>query len=177
MNEELVHDPILKTRYRFSRKGDTERVEMWTDPGGGPKVPHFHPHFDENFEVLEGEVTYTVDGEKATTGAGERAVAPAGVRHTFENTGGVVAHHVCQAKTDGLIDLLTETAACSRAGAFTPRGIPKPGWILELADYLDRYSEVFVLTNPPPALQRMVVPRVARLARRRGKRAEWARVG
>jgi quercetin dioxygenase-like cupin family protein len=177
MNEELVEDPIFQTRYRFSKTGDTERVEMWTEPGGGPKVPHFHPHFDENFEVLEGEVTYKVDGEKAVTRAGGRAVAPTGSSHTFENNGDVVAHHVCLAKTDGLIDLLTESAAFARAGAYTPRGLPKPGWILELADYLDRYSEVFVLTNPPPAIQRLLIPRIAGLARRRGKRAEWARTG
>ena len=167
MNEEQLEDPIFKTRYAFSRKGDVERVEMWTEPGGGVAVPHIHPRFDESFEVLEGEMTYKVDGKNARTGPGESAVAPAGSKHTFKNTGDVVAHHVCEAKTDTLIDFLTESARFAQAGAYTRQGIPKPGWTLELMDYLDRYSEDVVLTRPPPALQRLLVPPMARLYRRR----------
>ena len=38
------------------------KMMWWCEPGGG--VPnHIHPHMDEHFTVLEGEVEFTVSGK------------------------------------------------------------------------------------------------------------------
>src|SRR2546423_11165930 len=88
---ELVEDPVLRQRYRFAREGDLLRVEIWVDPGGW--VPnHFHPALEERWEVVEGDVTFRIDGEKRDVGPGARLVAKPGVRHSFEHTGTAVAH-------------------------------------------------------------------------------------
>jgi quercetin dioxygenase-like cupin family protein len=175
MEAGLVHDPVQQYRLRFSQEGDVLRIELWVDPGGGVSVEHFHPRTEERFEVLEGEVTFRVDGKKQRAGPGERAIAPAGARHTFENTGSEVAHVVTHAEPAlDLQGFLEEAAALARAGKYTRRGIPKGlGALLEAADFAERYRESVVLTFPPPAVQRILLPRLARLERRRrDKRAK-----
>jgi quercetin dioxygenase-like cupin family protein len=169
----FVEDPLFRQRYRFSREGDILRVEMWTEPGGGVSIEHFHPRQEERFEVLEGEITFRVNGEKRRVGSGEWLVAEPGVRHTFENTGRGVAHHVSEAQPAlELQGFIEEAAALARAGKYTRRGTPKGlGALLEASEMAERYRETVVLTVPPPTIQRILLPPLARLQRRRGSRA------
>jgi quercetin dioxygenase-like cupin family protein len=44
---------------------------------------HVHPHEDETFIVLEGEILLHVDGSEHQVGLGGIAVVPRGVRHAF----------------------------------------------------------------------------------------------
>jgi quercetin dioxygenase-like cupin family protein len=174
---EVFEDPVLRYRYRFSRAGDMLSVEMWADPGGGVTIQHFHPRIEERFEVLDGEVTFKVNGKKLKAGPGERAVAKPGDRHTFENTGTGVAHLRCEAEPAlELQEFLQEAAALSQAGKFTRRGFPKGlGALLEAAEFADRYRETVVFTDvafPPPALQGPLLGPLARFQRRRRARAE-----
>ena len=91
MSSELVEDPVLRQRYRFARDGDILRVDVWAEPGSA--VPdHFHPRLAERWEVVEGQVTFRIDGDDRPAGPGDRLVAPAGVRHSFENTGSEPMH-------------------------------------------------------------------------------------
>jgi len=53
-------------------------------PGGGPP-PHVHSREDESFYVLEGEVTFTVDGRDTVAQAGTFVQAPRDIPHAFEN--------------------------------------------------------------------------------------------
>jgi mannose-6-phosphate isomerase-like protein (cupin superfamily) len=174
MHEELVEDPVLRQRYRFSRDADLLRVELWAEPGS--RVPeHFHPALEERWEVLDGEVTFSVDGRSRRAGPGERLTAPAGVRHAFENTGGGVAHMI--AEVDPALEMqevLELGAALNRTGGFTRRGIPKnPRAALQGAEFLERYRDSVVFTSfPPPIVQRLLLYPLARLERRRRGRAE-----
>jgi quercetin dioxygenase-like cupin family protein len=169
----LVEDPVLRQRYRLTREGDVLRNEVWAEPGSG--VPeHFHPPIEERFEVLEGEFTFKVNGKKQKASPGDRLVVERGVRHAFENTGKGVGHLVAEIEPAlNVQDFFEESAALARAGKYTRRGLPKGlGAALELADFADRYRDIFVPTSPPPALQRIMLPPLARLQRRRlAKRA------
>jgi mannose-6-phosphate isomerase-like protein (cupin superfamily) len=165
---ELHEDPILRQRYRFSRDGDVLRVEVWADPGA--RVPdHLHPALEERWEVLEGDVTFTIDGAERRAGAGDRLVAAVGVRHAFENSGTTVAHLRVEAEPPlALQEFLVEGAALNRTGGFTPRGTPKGlGALLAGADFIDRYQETTILFSPPRFVQRTVMAPLARLARSR----------
>jgi quercetin dioxygenase-like cupin family protein len=60
---------------------------------GGPPV-HFHPHQEEWFYVVEGEVLFQVGGERKTLRAGESMLGPRGVPHGFVGVGEKPAHMI-----------------------------------------------------------------------------------
>ena len=169
MQGDVVEDPVMGQRYRFSSEGDVLRLELWADPGA--RVPeHFHPAIEERFEVIEGEFAFKVDGRKIEAGAGERLVAPPGVRHAFANAGAGVAHFVAEIDPGlRMRGFFEESAALSRAGAFLRPGVPRGvRGLLAASEFADRYGDSYVQTFPPPALQRIAMRPLARLARRRG---------
>jgi mannose-6-phosphate isomerase-like protein (cupin superfamily) len=49
---------------------------------GGPPL-HLHPHQEEWFYVMEGEVAFQVGEQRVTLGSGESVLGPRGVPHTF----------------------------------------------------------------------------------------------
>ena len=59
-------------------------IESLMPPGAGGPPLHKHD-FDEAFYVIDGELTFKLDGELVTVGAGELAFAPGGEPHTFTN--------------------------------------------------------------------------------------------
>lgn len=172
MCDELIEDPVFRYRVRLSREDELLRGEFWVEPGGGGRVEHYHPSVEERFHVLEGEITYRADGRNHVAGPGSDFTIPAGVRHSFTNTGNGTAHFLVEMEPAMQVeDLFRDAAALGRDGkwiAIGRRGIPRgPGSLLEMAEFLDRYGEIFVPTSLPRALQRLAVPRLARLARRR----------
>jgi quercetin dioxygenase-like cupin family protein len=172
MSEHVIEDPVFRYRLRLSEEGRVLRGEFWVDPGGGGAVDHFHPHVQERFEVLEGELTFWVDGRKRKAGPGDRLTVDAGIRHAFQNSGDDVAHLVVEMEPAlNMKSLFEETAALGRAGKWIRlgrRGIPKgPRALLEMAEYMDRYRDTIVLASPPPIAQRLFVPTLARWQRRR----------
>jgi quercetin dioxygenase-like cupin family protein len=173
MTDDLVEDPVLRTRYRFSRAGEVLRVELWIEPGGtGP--PHYHPSLQERWEVLEGELMFRLGRRKQPTrpSDGVTVVEP-GVRHGFENRSGETVHAVAEVvPAQQMQEFLTEGAALNRSGKFTRRGIPKGlAAALDGADFLSRYRENTVLLSPPRPVQRLMLWTLAPLARRRRGRA------
>jgi mannose-6-phosphate isomerase-like protein (cupin superfamily) len=168
MND-LVHDPIRRQRYRFSRVGDVLTLELWADPGG--EVPeHLHPSQEERFEVRSGRWRFTVDGAKREAGPGERLTAPAGSRHRFENIGAEEGQLVVEVEPAGRTQEFLERAAeLARAKAYTRRGLPRgPRAALQLAVFAREFEETTVLTGVLPALQRPMLPALAWLGRRIG---------
>lgn len=75
--------------YRFLATGeDTNGTyaqwEAVVPPGGGPP-PHVHSREEEGFYVLEGEITFTVNGNRVVATAGTFASMPAETPHSFRN--------------------------------------------------------------------------------------------
>jgi mannose-6-phosphate isomerase-like protein (cupin superfamily) len=139
-----------------------------TDPGGGVRAEHVHPVLEERYEVLEGEITITVDGESKRLGRGERAVVPPGVPHSFENTGVRAAHLVAEAEpAQELRESIEEAARLGRTERFTHSGSPRSfRALVEAAALAERYRETVVLTSPPRFVQRILFPPLSRFARR-----------
>jgi quercetin dioxygenase-like cupin family protein len=167
MAGELVEDPVLRQRYRFAREGDVLSVELWADPGAG--VPeHYHPALEERWEVVEGEATFQVEGEETRAVPGERLVVPAGVRHSFVNTAANESRYRIEVEPAlELREFLEGAAELNRSGGFTRTGIPKgPRALVRGAAFSRRYRDTTVLAFPPPLVQRVLFPPLARLARR-----------
>lgn len=75
--------------YRIVARGDETGnafalLEATVLSGGGPP-PHTHSREDEAFFVLEGAVTFVVEGRAQLAPAGAYVYAPRGVRHAFRN--------------------------------------------------------------------------------------------
>jgi quercetin dioxygenase-like cupin family protein len=167
MND-LVHDPVRRQRYRFRRQGDQLEIQIWAEPGA-EVPPHFHPTQEERFEVLAGRLRFTVEGRQTIAGPGDRATVPPGAVHRFENVGGEEARMRVEVEPGlDIEETLTEAAELARAGKFTRRGIPRgPRAALDVAAFAERHGETTVITSPPPWLQRILLPPLAALARRR----------
>src|SRR5262249_28418496 len=75
--------------YRFLATGeDTNgKYALWeaiVPQGGGPPL-HVHSREEEGFYVLEGEITFTINGERVVAVAGMFANMPVGTPHSFKN--------------------------------------------------------------------------------------------
>lgn len=101
------------------------------------------------------------------------------MRHAYCNRGDEVAHVLCEARNpSSLQEFLEQVAAPSRAGKITRHGLPtRPGVLLEAAVMAEHHRAMVVLgfpPMPPPFLQRLILPALARAGRRRGYGAENA---
>ena len=81
----------------LARSRDTPRFNLaliTIQPRSGGPGPHAHGAEDDSFYVLEGELTFTVDGEELVAGPGTFVLVPPGVEHDFANHGDVQARFV-----------------------------------------------------------------------------------
>ena len=69
----------LTTGGRFSL------MERTLPPGGRLPPPHIHVGCDEGYFVLDGRVTFILDGKERTEGAETFVLVPGGTPHTFGN--------------------------------------------------------------------------------------------
>jgi mannose-6-phosphate isomerase-like protein (cupin superfamily) len=81
----------------LARTEDTPRFNLAlvtiTPHRAGPPL-HTHEGEDDSFYMLEGELTFTVDGDEVVAGPGTFVLVPPGVSHTFANRTGEVARFV-----------------------------------------------------------------------------------
>lgn len=150
----------------FRREGTNLWVETWFEDGA--HLPeHFHPTLEEHWEILQGTVQLKLDGRWRELTVADGAVAVARhIPHELRNTSGAEAHARTKVTPAGhLQEFLTEAAVASRDGLITRRNLPtslRAG--LWLAAFAQRFQHETVITSPPPALQRLIVPVVARFA-------------
>lgn len=162
-----VHDPIHRAFYSFNRDGENLWVYTWLEDGG--HLPeHFHPSLEERWATLEGTVRVKLDGEwrDLVPEDGPVVVAP-NVRHELKNESGREARLRTEVIPGGrLEEFLVESARAAREGLYNARNLPT-SWhgATWLADFALRFRGETVMTSPPPALQRAVLPLLARFAR------------
>jgi quercetin dioxygenase-like cupin family protein len=174
----LTEDPVLRMRSRFWRSsdgaGEVLHVETWVDPGGGV-TPHIHPAMEERFEVLGGRPEFLAGRAWKQWAPGDTVLVPAGTRHAFRNRSAEVAHFVCHATPPSTLqEFLEDAAALSRAGGISRRALPRGvDGLLQGAVMAHHYRDMVTLLSPlpPPAIQRVVIPPLARAGERRGFRA------
>lgn len=109
--------------YRFLATGeDTNgKYALWevlVPPGGGPP-PHIHSREEEGFYVLEGEITFTVNGEKVVATAGTFANMPVGTPHSFKNESTKPAKMLISVAPAGLEQMFFEVGVSLAEGATT----------------------------------------------------------
>jgi hypothetical protein len=165
--EERIHDPIHHASYRFEREGANLWVYTWLGDGG--HLPeHFHPSTEERWEALDGTARLKLAGvwRDLAPADGPVLVAP-NVRHELANRSGREVSLRTEVIPGGRLDeLLTESAWGAREGLYNARNLPTSVrgavWVAALAQ---RFRDETVMCSPPPAVQRLVLPLVARFAR------------
>jgi quercetin dioxygenase-like cupin family protein len=109
--------------YRFLATGEdtSGRYALWealVPPGGGPP-PHVHSREEEGFYVLEGEITFAVNGERAVATAGTFANMPVGTPHSFKNESDRPARMLISVAPAGLEQMFFEVGVPLAEGATT----------------------------------------------------------
>lgn len=163
-----VEDPIHRVSYSFRREGSDLWVYTWLDDGA--HLPeHYHPSLEEHWETLEGVARVSLDGVwRDLVPADGPVLVGRNVRHALKNESGRVARMRTRVTPEGrLEEFLTESARAAREGLYNARNMPTSfrgaTW---LAEFALRFRDETVMTSPPPALQRIVLPPLARFARR-----------
>ena len=109
--------------YRFLATGEDTNgkyalIEALVGPGGGPP-PHVHSREEEGFYILEGEITFTINGERVVATAGMFANMPVGTPHSFKNESNKPAKMLVSVTPAGLEKMFMEIAVPLAEGATT----------------------------------------------------------
>lgn len=84
--------------------GEFERGVGIFSPGNAGPPEHFHPTYNEHFDILRGEFIFKIGGREQRAGAGEQLVVQKGTPHTFR----------CIGDTHGVT--IVETRPAARVG-------------------------------------------------------------
>ena len=138
---------VVGDEYRFLATGDDTdgKYATWeavVPPGGGPP-PHVHSREEESFLVLDGEITFTVNGERVVAAAGTFANMPVGVPHSFRNESDRPARMLITVAPAGLEKMFFEVGVELAAGE--SGGPPSPAEIERLLAAAPRYGVELLL--------------------------------
>ena len=131
-------------------------------PGG----EHVHDHCAEHIEIQAGRVAFLIDGAMRTVIAGEQATIAPGTWHRWWNASdGELRARVRIEPAMRFQDASLVLWGLCADGHTDAEGRPSP---LLGALLATRYRDELRLRQPPDPMQRLVIPRLAALARRRG---------
>lgn len=99
-------------------------IHALVPPGGGPP-PHIHRREDEAFFVLEGQLSFQVDGRNISGAAGAWVTLPKGSLHAFKNTGPTPAKMLVLVNPSGLDKFFEEVGYATKEESITPAAIEK----------------------------------------------------
>jgi mannose-6-phosphate isomerase-like protein (cupin superfamily) len=161
-----IHDPIHGTSYTFQRQSENLWIDTWLEDGA--HLPeHFHPSLEERWEVVSGAIQVKLDGRwRELTPQDGPVCVTSNMRHELRNRSGAEAHARTEVIPAGRIEeFLIESARAAREGLFNARNIPTNfRAALWAAAFAQRFRDETVMTSPPPAVQRIVLPVLARFA-------------
>jgi mannose-6-phosphate isomerase-like protein (cupin superfamily) len=78
-------DPGINVKVEHGASGDFAMFESALPPSLDGPPPHVHRIYDEAFYVLDGSVTFNLDGQIRDCPAGSCVFIPRGVSHGFDN--------------------------------------------------------------------------------------------
>jgi quercetin dioxygenase-like cupin family protein len=154
-------------------QGQFERGVGIFPPGNKGPAEHFHPTYDEHFELVQGDFIFRIGGQERKACAGEKLVAPKGTPHTFRCVGdkhGVVIVETRPAARTG--EVIATLFGMAHEGLLTPQGQPK---MMQAMVIGSEYADDTVFTNPPPNIAIPMAKALAPIGRLLGYRSTYAK--
>jgi len=129
--------------YRFLATGEQTNGKYATweaivPPGGGPP-PHVHSREEEAFYILEGEITFQIDGKRVVASAGMFANMSVGTSHSFKNQSDKLARMLISVAPAGLEKMFFECGTAIPTGT-TTTSPPTKAEIEKLLEIAPRYG-------------------------------------
>jgi mannose-6-phosphate isomerase-like protein (cupin superfamily) len=155
---DTIENPITGEHLVFTATsaetgGEYVRFECFVQPSGFVAASHIHPLQEELFEIVEGSITFKVNGQELPARPGNRVLVPAGTRHQFWNAGEGTARFVCEVRPALQFEQLIETMfSLAQDGKTNKRGLPNP---LRLAVIAQAHFDTVRLSFPPAWIQRV----------------------
>ena len=175
---ELYENPVTGERCVVVA-GDDEgpdariAVELTVSPGGAVVGEHFHSYIDETFEVLNGEVGFSLDGHEAVGGPGTKVDVPAGTKHDWWNAGEGEARVLVRVRPLGRFDqMIKNLFGLARDGKTNGKGMPN---LLQLAVFAKEFRPEIEFTKPPAPIQRVLFGLLNPIGKALGYRATYPR--
>jgi len=153
---DTIENPVTGERLVFKRTsaetdGESVLFECFVQPTGSVAAAHVHPFQQERFQVLEGSITFRLDGCELTVEPGEAICVPAGMSHQFWNAGDEEARFACEVRPALQFESLIETMfALAQEGKTNRKGMPNP---LRLAVIARAHFDTVRLPFPPVWMQ------------------------
>jgi mannose-6-phosphate isomerase-like protein (cupin superfamily) len=173
---DTIENPVTGERLVFRQTaadtdGEAVVFDCHVQPSGFVAKAHVHPYQEELFEVLEGALTFRVNGRELPAGPGDRILVPAGTPHQFWNESETEACFRCEVRPALEFEQLVETLfALARAGKTNRHGLPSP---LRLAVIARAHFDTVRLPLPPVWMQRLGLVVGAALGRAVGYQATY----
>jgi quercetin dioxygenase-like cupin family protein len=169
---DVIWNPLTGEKALFVETADeTDGARIVADfavEQGGfvPGGEHVHDHCAEHVELQAGRVAFLIDGAMRTVIAGEQVTIAPGTWHRWWNAGdGEVRARVRIEPAMRFQQAILVLWGLCADGHTDAEGRPSP---LLGALLATRYRDELRFRQPPDAVQRLVFPRLAALARRRG---------
>jgi quercetin dioxygenase-like cupin family protein len=171
-------NPSTGETYTFLQRAEDTQGRLlqlrWSARPGGEVGEHIHPLQEERFEVIEGELTVSVNGEEMVCPAGEAVAVPPGVRHFFANRSSEPVTAILELRPALRMEHVFETlAGLACEGKARKDGLPRNP--LQLAAFAAEFADEIRGASPPRALQRAIIPPLAALAGLLGFRGHYPR--
>jgi len=153
---DTIENPVTGERIVFletsaETNGEAVVIECTVQPNGFVAKPHVHPSQTELSEILDGAVTFAIDGQELPTGPGDRVLVPAGRTHQFRNASEAEARFRCEIRPALGFESLVETMfALAADGKTNRKGMPNP---LRLAVIARAHFDTVRLPFPPAWMQ------------------------
>ncbi len=151
--------------------GEFERGVGIFSPGNAGPPEHFHPSYDEHFDILRGEFIFKINGQERKAHAGEQLRIEKGTPHTFRCVGethGVATVETRPAARTG--EVISTLFGMAHEGALTPQGQPK---LMQAMVIGGEYADDTVFTSPPPNIAIPLAKALAPIGRLLGYRPTY----
>ncbi len=169
---QTIVNPVSGERITFRKtSADTDgeylEIDVELTPDGAVPGMHVHPHQEERFEILSGNVRFRKGLKKIDATVGDVVVVESGKAHKFKNHGSEGAAMRVRVTPALEMERLFETAVgLAEDGRVTRKGMPKP---LDLALFVSEFQDEVRGPGSPGWLQRATLAPLAYIARRRGR--------
>lgn len=146
-------------------------IDLHLRAGGGMLARHYHPAIHEQFKVIEGQISCTLNGVERTAGPGETVDIPAGTLHNFWNSGaseGLIRFDVQPAER--FAELIKNGFALAQDGKTDATGKPS---MLQIALMAREFDDVVRYDMGPRIVQQILFLVLTPFAKLKGLKGSY----